>query len=249
MPFTLGHPAAVLPLRRLGLPVTGLVMASMVPDIPVFMGWTRGYEFTHSALGVVTVDLVVTSVAVAWWAFVMRDALVDLAPASVRSRLAPRTRPTRREWLLTPLAAVVGATTHVVWDAFTHPGRWGARHVEWLRSEHAGVSGVSWAQYVSGVIGLAIVVVAAVVHLRGLPPVHDGHRSRALPAATLPVLVAIAGVTAVAAAAWSVPDGIRLMAFNAVVDSLIVLGTSLLVVTAAWQLTECRARSRGCTTT
>ncbi|MET0928804.1 MAG: DUF4184 family protein [Aeromicrobium sp.] len=245
VPFTLSHPAAVLPLRRLGLPVTVLVIASMVPDVPVFMGWNQGYDFTHSPLGVLTADLVVTSVVVAWWTFVMRDALVDLGPARVRSRLPASARLTRREWLLLPAAAVVGATTHVVWDAFTHPGRWGWQHFEWLRSDHGGLSGVSWAQYVSGVVGLAVVVAAAVAHLRGVPPVQDGRRPRVLPAATLPVIVAIAGLTAVAAAAWSLPDGLHLMAFNAVVDSMIVLGALLVIVTVAWQVAARRAGMPG----
>jgi hypothetical protein len=244
MPFTLGHPAAVLPLRRLGLPMTVLAIASMVPDVPVFMGWSRGYEFTHSVLGVLTVDLVVTAVAVTWWTVVMRDAMVDLAPAAVRSRLPARARLTRREWLLLPVAAVLGAATHVVWDAFTHPGRWGWRHVAWLRSDHGGLSGVSWAQYASGVIGVGVVLAAVVVHLRAVPPVRDGHRDRMLPGATLPVVVAIAAVTAVAAAAWSVPDGLHLMAFNAVVDSMIVLGVSLLVVTIAWHVAAGRRTAR-----
>lgn len=35
MPFTLAHPAYVLPLRRLGLPVSALAVGSMVPDVPL----------------------------------------------------------------------------------------------------------------------------------------------------------------------------------------------------------------------
>lgn len=36
MPVTIAHPAAVLPLRGLGLPLSAMVIGSMAPDLPVF---------------------------------------------------------------------------------------------------------------------------------------------------------------------------------------------------------------------
>jgi hypothetical protein len=239
MPLTLSHPAAVLPLRRLPLPMTVLAIASMVPDLPLFMGWSRAYEATHDVLGIVTVDVVMATVVVAWWSFVMRDAVVDLAPSPVRARLPARARPSRRDWALTPLAAVVGAGTHVLWDAFTHPGRWGAEHIGWLRSEHAGLAGSQWAQYVSGVVGLVVVVATAVTHL-AKAPVDSAHRPRVLPAGTLVVVLATGVAVALLSAAQHASSGVQVMAFNAVVDSLVVLNVALVVVTIVWQLADQR---------
>ncbi|MET0467997.1 MAG: DUF4184 family protein [Aeromicrobium sp.] len=240
MPFTLSHPAAVLPLRRLGLPTAVLVIASMVPDIPVFLGWTRAYELTHSLVGIVTIDLALAVAAVTWWSFVMRDALVDLAPSPVRSRLAARVRPTRRDWALTPLAAVLGAMTHLAWDSFTHSGQWGVGRIDWLQAQHGALTGFKWAQYASGVVGLAIVVVAAGAHLRTLTVPTDARRPRVLPAATLACVVAAGVVTALAAAVRSLSSGLPAMAFHAAVDSLIVVGLGLFLVTAAWRVVESR---------
>jgi hypothetical protein len=158
MPLTLSHPALVLPLRRAGLPMTVLVIASMIPDVPLFLGSVRGYDVTHSLVGIVTLDVVLVVGAAAWWSFVMRDALTDLAPSLVRSRLLARVRPSRRDWLLTPAAAVVGAASHVAWDSFTHPGQWGVRRIDWLQSEHAGLAGLKWAQYTSGVVDSLVVL-------------------------------------------------------------------------------------------
>ncbi len=236
MPLTLSHPAAVLPLRRLGLPMTVLVIASMVPDIPLFMGWLRGYEVTHSAVGIVTVDLLATFVVVAAWFFVLRDALVDLSPAPVRSRLPHRARLDRRGWILAPLAACIGAATHVLWDSFTHPGRWGVAQIGWLQEDHAGLAGMKWVQYTSGVVGLAIVLAAAVAHLRTVPPVATSRRPRLLPSATLPLVVAIGAATALVSAGLSAPSGLHAMAFNGVVDSLIVLAVGIVAVSALWQV-------------
>jgi hypothetical protein len=206
MPLTLSHPALVLPLRRAGLPLTVLVIASMIPDVPLFLGSVRGYDVTHSLVGIVTLDVVLVVGAAAWWSFVMRDALTDLAPCLVRSRLLARVRPSRRDWLLTPAAAVVGAASHVAWDSFTHPGQWGVRRIEWLQSEHAGLAGLKWAQYTSGVVGLVIVVTAA------------------------------AALTGLVSAAPSVSSGLHAMAFHGVVDSLVVLAVGLFLVTVAWHV-------------
>lgn len=69
--------------------MTAMVIGSMIPDVPLFLGWVRGYEVTHSLAGVLTVDIAVTMVVLAIWFALLRDALVDLSPAIIRSRLSP----------------------------------------------------------------------------------------------------------------------------------------------------------------
>ena len=137
MPMTLSHPAAVLPLRRHGMPMAAMVIGSMVPDVPRFMRWSSGYRVSHSYTGVFTVNLIGALVVLDCWNAFVRDALVDLAPDVFRVRLAARNRLSRRQWLLAPAAAVLGSVTHLAWDAFTHPGRWGVAHVAWLRTVRA----------------------------------------------------------------------------------------------------------------
>lgn len=235
MPFTLSHPVAVLPLRGLGLPVTALVIGSMVPDLPLFLGWPRGYAVTHSLAGVVTVDPVLTVLALAFWLGAVRDVLVDLSLDVVRSRLAPHVRLPLRAWLLAPVAATVGALTHVVWDLFTHPHRWGTDQVEWLHTEHAGLAGSAWAQYVSGVAGLVIVGWSTYAYLSELPVVRSpGPRPRWAWAAAGAV-VAAGAATSLASAAAAAP-GLHAMAFDSVVNGrvAVVAGTTALCV--AWHV-------------
>lgn len=236
MPLTLSHPAVVLPLRRLGLPATVLVIASMVPDLPLFLGSVRGYDLTHSAVGLVTVNLVLAICAVAWWTFVMRDALVDAAPEAVRRRLAPEARLSRREWTLAPIAACIGAATHIVWDSFTHQGEWGTDRIAWLRAEHAGLSGANWMQYISGVVGLAIVALAALAYLHGTAARDETRPSRVLPPATLPVVIVLAGLVGAASATSHFSSGFNSMAFNGVVAGLISLAIGLTIMTGAWHI-------------
>jgi hypothetical protein len=243
VPLTLAHPAAVLPLRRLGLPLSSLVAGSMVLDVPLYLGSRRGYEIAHSLPGILTVDVVGT-LAVLWlWFTALRDPMADLSPAAIRDRVPVRARLARRQWLLAPLGAVVGALTHVVWDSFTHVDQWGYEHVGWLRSDHLGIAGLRWSQYVSAVGGLLVVAVFTATHLRTLA-VRPGRPPRLLPAATLPTVVIAAAAVGAVAALGHATVGVHAMAFHGAVSSIIVLAAGLVLVCAAWHVAAGRLSRR-----
>jgi hypothetical protein len=209
--------------------MTAMVAGSMVPDVPLFVGWQRGYQFTHSLVGVATADTVMALLAVSLWFVAVRDALVDVAPEVVRSRLAPHVALTARRWLLAVPAACVGALTHVIWDGFTHHDRWGVRRLEWLQLPHAGLPGYQWAQYVSGVLGLVVVCVAAAGHLRALPPVRSPEPHPAWVAGLLPAVAAVALASGAVAATMKMSAGFHAMAFHAAVTAMLAV---ILSVTA-----------------
>ena len=242
--MTLSHPAAVLPLRRLGLPVTAMVVGSMVPDVPLFLGWHRGYLLSHSLLGVATVDAAVALVAVWFWFTVVRDAVVDLSPDAVRSRLVAHDALTPPEWLLVVPAAWVGALTHVLWDGFSHAGGWAVDRLEWLQLEHAGLPGYKWVQYVSGVLGLAIVCLAAVAYLRALPPIRRPAPRPVWAAGLLPAAAAVGVTTGVVSAILYVPSGIHAMAFHGVVNAILAALVSVTAACVAWRVFLRRALTR-----
>jgi len=161
VPFTGSHPAAVLPLLGLGLAPSALVIGSMTPDLPYFFPMPVSAEVTHSLVGVVSVDVVLALAAYLLWHLLLAPAALTVAPDSVRRRLPPGAAPGLRHRLgtvgavvLVAVACCVGAATHVVWDSFTHEGRWGADHVPWLTQVHLGLLGETWAQHVSTVVGL-----------------------------------------------------------------------------------------------
>ncbi|MET0694247.1 MAG: DUF4184 family protein [Propionibacteriaceae bacterium] len=160
MPFTVSHVVAVLPFVRGrdggGLVPAGLVIGSMVPDLPYFIPPHRGSDWSHAAYGPVTLDLIAGLVLFALWRLVMRAPLVDLSPRWLRQRLPPTPALDRSTWLWAAISVVLGAATHVVWDTFTHRDRWGTTQVPWLMQVHAGLPGFKWLQYGSGVVGMAI---------------------------------------------------------------------------------------------
>ncbi|MGX1760283.1 DUF4184 family protein [Streptomyces lydicus] len=167
MPFTLSHAAAVLPaLRRTGtargpLVASALVAGSFAPDMTYYAdslipGAMAFGAVTHAPSGVLTVDVLVTVALVGGWLLV-REPLIALLPRSWRSPVhafvrGRSRRPRGMRQLLTLAAwfvvsAVLGATTHVVWDAFTHPRRWGTRLVPGMNQMVGGLPVYTFVQY------------------------------------------------------------------------------------------------------
>lgn len=236
MPITFAHPAAVLPLRRLGLPMAALVAGSMAPDLPVFVEAWSWYDVTHSWLGVLVLDPAMALVALLLWFSVIRDALVDLLPDSVRQRLSPTVRLSAREWVAAMPAAVVGALTHVGWDQFTHPGRWGVEHVAWLHAWHAGLSGWRWLQLVSGVVGMAVVMSAAVGWLRRQPVRPRQRRVSTLGPQALAGAALLAGVLTLVTLTLRDPHHPRVVAFVTVTHGTIWASAAVAALSLWWRL-------------
>lgn len=166
MPFTGSHVAAVLPLMRWGLVPSALVIGSMTPDLPYYLPTPFHPGTTHSMIGVVGVDVLLGGVAFGVWQYVLAPFAIAIAPANLRDRLDPRPSiglgaqlPGWRPGLMLVVSLAVGAATHVLWDSFTHAGRWGPAHIGWLADSHAGLAGYRWTQIVSSIIGAAAIAV------------------------------------------------------------------------------------------
>lgn len=215
MPFTISHAAAVLPvLRRNGsargpLYASALVLGSFAPDTTYFAASVlpdaMGYgAVTHGVLGVLTVDVAITAVLVCLW-LLMRDPLVALLPAAQQGRVytllrgRPRARPPVGAVLWFYVSAVIGAGTHVVWDAFTHFDRWGVRMVPVLGEAVAGFPLYTYTQYGSSAAALVALVWFTASALRRAPASPEapvtllGRRTRLLAAGLVAVCV-LAGV-------------------------------------------------------
>ncbi|WP_457032960.1 DUF4184 family protein [Kitasatospora sp. P5_F3] len=171
MPFTLSHPAAVLPLLegtrgRGPLVAAGLVAGSMAPDVPFFAdSLLRGcYDFgsvTHRWWAVPTVDVLIAGGLTWWWYGLVR-------PSAARPVA-------RGEYGWFAVSAAIGAATHVCWDSFTHEGRAGVRAFPVLNTESAGIPLYTVLQYGSSAVGLALIA----RHRQPTPtPVGHAHRHR-----------------------------------------------------------------------
>ncbi|MEJ8656541.1 DUF4184 family protein [Streptomyces sp. MS1.AVA.4] len=186
MPFTLSHAAAVLPgIRRNGtargpLFASALVAGSFAPDMTYFAASVRPEAMelggmTHGPLGVLTVDAAITAVLVGLWLMV-REPLLALLPrgrqGQVHAVLRGRPwgdRPPLVAVLWLYVSAVIGATTHIVWDSFTHFDRWGTRALPVLAESVAGFPLYTYTQYGSSALALIALVWFTTSALRAVP--------------------------------------------------------------------------------
>ena len=174
MPFTLSHPAAVVPLRRLlpGLVLSALVIGSMAPDFPYFVGFSEIRWQTHSFASVawfsVPVGLASYFVFQRW----QRAAWIDLLPGSFAARI-PQLRP--RAPLIAVIASLaLGAATHVIWDSFTHEHQPGVMLVRALnavviRLFGFPVRGYNLLQHTSTLVGAVLLALSVRAWLRASP--------------------------------------------------------------------------------
>jgi hypothetical protein len=176
VPFTGSHPAAVLFLRWTPLPVSALVIGSVAPDIPYYLPSGPGWP-THTAVAVVTVDALLGALAWVLWHGLLAAPALAVAPAGVRARVVGRVGVglrrrvgTTREAALVVAALVVGSATHVLWDEFSHPHRWGTDHIPALTETWHGMAGYRWVQYASGVAGAVALAAWLVRWWRRTPP-------------------------------------------------------------------------------
>lgn len=199
MPFTLSHAAAALPgIRADGrgrgpLVASVLVAGTLAPDTVYyaagFAPWIMELgEYTHSAPGTVTVDVLAAAVLLGMW-LLLREPLLALLPEGARGRAYALTR--GRPWRGRPLAALLpwcgisaalGAATHVLWDSFTHMDQWGVRWITVLDERVLGVPLYHQLQYGGSAVALVVLAAFLVRAWRRLP--HS-------PAPALPVLLVL----------------------------------------------------------
>jgi hypothetical protein len=240
VPFTLAHPAAILPLRHLRyLRTAPLIIGSIAPDLPSYapLRYTGHLlRETHRLRGSWSIDLPL-GFALLVLLFVLRRPLTVLLPARSRGlclrALAPYAqRPS--EWLLAPAAILIGVWTHLLWDSFTHSDGWMVRRIDVL-SRVVTIGPYTGElchvlQYLSSVVGLAIMIVWYWRLRSPVAPPADPHRPHSTAA---PVLL-------LAAAAAALIGGVQAIetyrATTAVYHTLDVLLTHTLAWFAALYL-------------
>ena len=134
MPFTVSHVAAAVPFRR-WLPLSALVIGSMVPDLPYFVPRLVNNHFAHGSLGFFIFCLPAGLVAL--WVFhrFFKEPIVALLPVSHQRRLHLQRFQffPFRTFVLVCAALLVGSVTHVLWDQFTHEDAWMVLNIPWLQ--------------------------------------------------------------------------------------------------------------------
>ena len=170
MPLTIAHPVAAIPLRRplrrLGV-LTALVIGSVMPDVPLFLTLSLNRNRTHTVFALLWFCLPVGMLSYLLYDRVLDRPLRALMPEALQRRLVPATRDSRPPvWSPAVLVSLlVGAATHVAWDAFTHGGSAGfGEWIPMLETRLFTVSGYtayvfSILQHASSTIGTTVLAV------------------------------------------------------------------------------------------
>lgn len=127
MPFTLSHPAIVLPLRYLPArwtSLTGLVVGSIVPDFEYFIRMSSRSIYSHTWLGLFWFDLPLALLISFLFHGIVRNPLARNTPFLRRRLMAFDSFNWNRHFSssgpVIVLSILVGAASHILWDGVTH---------------------------------------------------------------------------------------------------------------------------------
>lgn len=188
MPFTPSHAVVALPFIRTPLVPAAIAVGAMTPDLPLFIRvFPVPYGRTHDLAWLPVTILIALGLLLVWRA-VVRPAVRELSPRPLATRLplewdrgsAAALRETfgvRRapdgawagSWVAVALllaSLALGVLSHIVWDLFTHEGRWGVAALPALGEQWGSLPGFKWLQHGSSIAGLAIIGVWAILWLR-----------------------------------------------------------------------------------
>jgi len=182
VPYTVSHIAAVMPGYKLlsrAHVFSAAVIGSMVPDFGLLLPREPLRYETHSLSALVTFCLPVGLIAYWLTQLLIKPAVLEILPDKAYLRLYS-SHPSAslahvRTWFTVSAGLLLGALTHLVWDAFTHEEARGVRAFPLLTDYSPALKGHSlrlyaWLQFGSSVFGLAIVIAAIALWLRHTPP-------------------------------------------------------------------------------
>lgn len=140
MPWTFAHPAAILPLKRFcpeHLSFAGLVIGAMSPDLGYYVGRLDMGGETHSLAGIFKICLPTSLALLALTRWLHRP-VARLLPSPHREALLaldpPASLTKARALGIAAISVLLGALTHVAWDAFTHVSGYMVVHLAALRT-------------------------------------------------------------------------------------------------------------------
>src|SRR5688572_23357716 len=91
MPFTLAHPAIVLPLSSLPkrwVSMTGLIIGSMSPDFEYFLRMKIKSNYSHTLAGMFWFDIPITILLAFIFHLIIRDQFIENSPRFLFNRLS-----------------------------------------------------------------------------------------------------------------------------------------------------------------
>jgi hypothetical protein len=126
MPFTLAHPAAVLPLKHYcprPLNFCALVVGSLAPDAGYCFERLNWDELSHHFIGSFTFDLL-ASLVILLFIYALRHPLLGWLPGRLKPLLLPQCWQPVPPPVVMLISILIGVWTHLILDSFTRNQGW-----------------------------------------------------------------------------------------------------------------------------
>jgi len=126
MPFTIAHPALIIPLTKSGkFSVTALIIGSMVPDFEFFFQLREVENIGHKWYGIIVFNIPVALISCYIFHNLMRNLLIENLPYFVYKRCSNYlsfnwNRFAAKKPITVVLSLFIGIVSHLAWDGFTH---------------------------------------------------------------------------------------------------------------------------------
>lgn len=124
MPFTISHAAAALPVHKIfkrTLPLAALMIGSMAPDFAYLLPGDPGRLVTHSVAGIFSFCWPIGLGAWLLFVHLLEQPTFALMPDAWQQRFSASDRSLSiRTLALASIGIMLGAATHLMWDALTH---------------------------------------------------------------------------------------------------------------------------------
>lgn len=138
MPFTFAHPSIVLPLKSKYFNLSGLILGSMAPDIIYFVLFSPSSNLGHTLLGFILFNLPMCFLLNYLFYKYIQELFILTLPNFISAKYIYMIRSKNRllnktDILRFSYSSLIGMSTHVLWDDFTHSTGFFVKNIDLLR--------------------------------------------------------------------------------------------------------------------
>ena len=257
MPFTLCHPAIVIPLYRYARHVTSLpalVIGSMAPDFAYFFSLGVSGSFTHTPLGVPLYCVPAGLLVYLVYHALLRQPVLAWLPRMISARMAAPVL-----WPLDSVRAVaivlvslaIGAASHIFWDSFTHANTMIVTSDSVLRTLVSvgdyQIPLFKILQQLSSLVGFLVIATCVLAWIRQTEPAAE-HQVQLSARRKLLALGAVLGSGVIGGAAalfYRHASSFEHGLFNFVVTGMAGAATAIVVLCVGWHMNNRQPLARG----
>ena len=140
MPFTLAHPAVIIPFLKVfknRISLTGLIIGSIVPDFEYLFNIVQRSVISHTAEGIIYFNIPVAIFLSVCWHGWVKQVLIPNLPARLQVFFLKHLDLNwfvylKKNWHIYLLSLMMGICLHVLWDSFSHANGYFVVHYKFM---------------------------------------------------------------------------------------------------------------------